>query len=268
MSWKNKFPKENRFFETENGILYYEDSLKILEKFPQENIDLLVTDPPYAISQKGKKISRKSLSSKSWKRNMDIRLDFGEWDWFETEKDFFEFTKEWFGKCVSLLKEKTWIYIFFDKQKLGYFDLFLAPYYNIRQRCVFVYCKVNPAPSFRKVNWLSATEFVWVGSKGKCKLKNFLQQKEMFNYMILPNKSSYGKTSHPTEKPEKLIERFIETSSYENEIVLDPFLGSGTTAVVAEKLNRKWIGTEINKEYCEIAKKRILEETSQLQLGL
>ncbi len=233
------------------------DCLELMKKLPDNSVDLIVTDPPYAISQKGNKLSRKSRSSKSWKRSMDIKLDFGEWDHFETDEDFFEFTENWFKECVRVLKPKGWIYVFFDKQKIGYFDLMLAPKYGIKSRTIFAWLKTNPCPSFRKVNWVSASEFVWVGSKGKCKLKNFLKQTEMFNYMLTPNKSIYGKTSHPTEKPESLIKKFILTSSNKGDLILDPFIGSGTTAVACKMLDRNFIGFELSEEYCEIARKRI-----------
>jgi DNA modification methylase len=124
---------------------------------------------------------------------------------------------------------------------------------------MFVWAKTNPTPSFRKVSWVSATEFVWVGSKGESKVKNFLTQKEMYNYALTPNKSSYGKTEHPTEKPESVIARFVKASSLEGDIVLDPFVGSGTTAVVSKKLSRSYIGIELNPKYIEIANKRINE---------
>jgi len=242
------------------------DCIEELKKLPDESIDCIITDPPYMISQKGKSIGRKSLSSKSWKRNMDIKLDFGKWDQFEDEKEFFEFTENWFKECVRVLKTKGWIYIFFDKQKTGYFDLILGPKYGVKSRTIFVWGKVNPAPSFRKVNYLSASEFVWVGSKGECKLKNFLKQNEMHNYMLTPNKSSYGKTTHPTEKPILVITKFILTSSNEGDIILDPFIGSGTTAIACLKLNRKFIGIEKEEEYFTMANERIQKELSQTKL--
>jgi len=244
------------------------DCIEEMKKLPDNCIDAIITDPPYAISQEGKKISRKSLSSKSWKRNMDIKLDFGKWDNFETENDFFKFTESWFKECIRVLKQKGWIYIFFDKQKTGYFDLILAPKYGIKSRTIFTWLKTNPCPSFRKVNWLSASEFIWVGSKGSCKLKNFLNQTEMFNYMLTPNKSIYGKTEHPTEKPEDLIKKFILVSTDKGDIILDPFIGSGTTAVACIQTGRKFIGIEINPKYVQIANERIkpyLEQTKLIQ---
>jgi len=199
---------------------------------------------------------------------MDIKLDFGEWDNYDTEKEFFDFTEEWFKECARVLKPKGWIYIFFDKQKTGYFDLFLSKKYGIKGRTVFAWLKSNPVPSFRKVNWLSASEFIWVGSKGECKLKNFLKQTEMHNYMITPNKSAYGETIHPTEKPLVLIQKFISVNTNEGDIVLDPFLGSGTTAVASIKLNRKFIGIEQSLEYVQIAEARLKSYLNPIQKKL
>jgi len=233
------------------------DCLIELKKLESESVDAIVTDPPYMISQANKSISRKSLSSKSWNRNMDIRLDFGKWDIFKDEEDFFKFTEGWFSECVRILKPKGWFYVFFDKQKIGYFDLFLGKKYGIRSRTVFTWLKSNPVPSFRKVNWLSASEFIWVGSKGDCKLKNFLNQKDMFNYMITPNKSAYGETIHPTEKPVVLLEKFVKVNTDVGGVVLDPFMGSGTTGVACKKLGREFIGIELDPEYCKIAQTRI-----------
>lgn len=236
------------------------DCLIELKKLPDESVDFICCDPPYMISQKGKSIGRKSLSSKSWKRNMDVKLDFGKWDQFKDEKEFFDFTESWFKECVRVLKPKGWMYIFFDKQKIGYFDLILGKKYGIKSRTIFAWLKSNPCPSFRKVNWLSASEFVWVGSKGECKLKNFLKQTEMFNYMITPNKSSYGKTIHPTEKPIVLIKKFILVNTNEGDTVLDCFGGSGVVGVACKELKRNFILIEKEKEYINIIKKRLSQE--------
>jgi len=245
----------------ETNHIYCINCLQGLKKLNDESVDCIITDPPYGVSQRGKKISRKSLSSKSWKRNMDIKLDFGKWDNFETEDEFFKFTESWFKECVRVLKQKSWIYIFFDKQKIGYFDLILAPKYGVKSRAIFTWLKTNPTPSFRKVNWLSASEFIWVGSKGSCKLKNFLNQTDMFNYMLTPNKSIYGKTEHPTEKPEELIKKFVLVSTHKGDLVLDPFMGSGTTAVVCKQTGRNFIGFEISQKYVDIANKRLSQQT-------
>ena len=233
------------------------DAIEVLKEIPDESIDLVIVDPPYFISKPGKKIGRKSKSGKS----MDVKLDYGQWDWFSSEDRFREFTEEWFKECVRALKTGGWIFVFFDKKKIWWFDSWLAPKYNVKTRDLFVWIKSNPVPSFRKMTFVSATEFIWVGSKGvESRIKNFLKQSEMVNYMITPNKAIYGKTDHPTEKPEALITRFVETCSREGEIVLDPFIGSGTTAVVCKRLSRNFIGIEKNKEYYDMAIKRLSEE--------
>lgn len=220
-------------------------------------MDCIITDPPYKISVEGSKIIR-TYKHYNWKRRSDIGLDFGEWDrkW-KTNKDYFIWTEEWFKECVRVLKDGAWIYIFFDKQKTGLFDLWLAPKYGIKARTIYVWVKTNPVPSFRKVNWNSGTEHIWVGSKGSGKLKNFKEQKYMANYFIYPNASAWKKTEHPTEKPEKLVSHFIEVNTNKDDIVLDPFLGSGTTAIAAKMLGRTFIGIEKSPEYCEIAERRL-----------
>lgn len=251
MDWKESFPKENRYFETNSGILYCGDALEVLPLLPSESIDLLITDPPYGVSKEGARITR-NREHYIWKRESDILLDFGEWDrQWQSDEEYFSWTEEWFKEVVRALKPKSWLFVFFDKQKIGIFDLFLAPKYGVKAKTIFVWIKSNPVPSFRKVNFVSSTEFIWVGSKGESKIKNFKSQKEMVNYFIYPNGSAYKETSHPTEKPLALIKHFIEVSSNEGEIVLDPFVGSGTTAIACEMLRRRWIGIEKSEKYCE-----------------
>jgi len=242
--------------EIENKIILG-DCIEELKRIPSESIDLVITDPPYFISQAGGKISRNYQHYK-WKRNSDILLDFGEWDreWNGIE-EYIGWTEEWFKEVVRVMKKGAWIYIFFDKQKIGIFDLILAPKYGIKSRTVFVWIKSNPTPSFRKVNWVSATEFIWVGSKGDSKLKNFKLQKEMNNYFIHPNGSSYKETNHPTEKPIRIIQHFIECSSNDGDLVLDCFAGSGSVGVACILSGRKYLLIEKNKEYFEMMMERI-----------
>ena len=268
MSWKDKFPKNNIYYQTENGILYNGDCVDIMAQFPEESIDLILTDPPYNISQEGNKIVRNKKHYK-WRAKTDISLDFGKWDrdW-SSDKEFLLWTEEWFSEFSAIAKQQAWFFIFFNKQKTGYFDLFLGPKYGIKARTIYVWCKTNPVPSFRKVNFNSATEVAWVGSKGGSKLKNFKEQKYMSNYFLSPNASAYKKTTHPTEKPITLFTHLVEVASNENDIVLDSFMGSGTTAIACERTHRKWIGIEKNKNYCEIIKSRVNDYTKQTKLNL
>ncbi len=258
MSWKDNFPKVNRFFETENGILYCGDCVGLLHFFPENSVDLIITDPPYMVSKKNNKFKGLDVFEKR-----TISLDFGDWDrGWENEEDYFNWVEKWFAEGVRVMKKDSWIYIFFSKERLGIFHLYLSPKYGIESRTIFTWVKPNPLPSVYKTNWRSATEFVYVGSIGNGKIKNFLGQNEMVNYMIMTNGSGYKKTKHPTEKPELLISRFVMANSLEGDLVLDFFAGSGTTLAVCEKYNRRWIGIEMNEEYCQMAKNRLEEIVS------
>lgn len=244
--------------EFELNKIYCMDCLEGLKKIPDNSVDLVVTDPPYNISQDKKELSRKTMKSPQFARRTSIRLDFGEWDKM-SDDDFEKFVGKYFKEIVRVMKDKSWGYICFAKEKVGILERLIKKF-NCKYRTIFVWCKSNPVPSFRKVNYNSACEFVVVFSKGESRLKNFLNQKEMSNYLITPNKSAYGKTIHPTEKPLILIEKFIKTSSNEQDVILDCFMGSGTTAVACKQLNRNFIGFEINPEYVKIANKRLAQQ--------
>ena len=239
-----------------------------MKKLKDNSIDCVITDPPFNISERGKDIQRKCLSSKMHKRNSNIKKNFGEWDIMK-EKDFKQFTEEWFKECARVLKKKGWCFIFFSKERIGYFTNPLSGLFiknGFKTRTIISWHKTNPVPSFRKMNFLSSCEFCIVGSKGEGRIPNFLMQKEMHNFFETPNKSSYGKTKHPTEKPLQLIEWLIKIGSNENDIILDPFLGSGTTAIACLKLNRKFIGIEKEEEYIKIAEKRLKPYLEQKKL--
>lgn len=125
--------------------------------------------------------------------------------------------------------------------------------------------KSNPLPHFTKTNYRSAFELCFYVSKGKPKTFNFISQRMCINthpYLI-----GKKETDHPTEKPICFIQKVVLVSSNEKDVVLDPYTGSGTTAVACERLNRRWIGIEINEKYCEIAAKRIKREIKLIKLG-
>lgn len=235
------------------------DAYDGLRELPDNSVDMVIADPPYNISQDSLSIKRNNLRSPSFKRAADVKLDFGEWDKW-TEEQFYEFTEKWFKECVRVLKPKGWFFSFFSKERIGYFcdprnGLFLQNGINVKT--IITWHKTNPVTSFRKMNYLSSTEFIVVGSKGESKIPNFLLQKDMHNFYETPNSSIYGETDHPTEKPVSLVKWLIITATNEGDLVLDPFMGSGTTAVAARSVGRNFIGFEIDENYCKMAKKRI-----------
>jgi len=234
------------------------DCLELLKEIPSESIDLLITDPPYNISKLNDNRDRSKLNSPIRRRESPLKYDFGEWD-NKTREEFMEFTKSWLIECCRVLKNGGTIISFFNKEDISFLG-WTAKDFGIRTRTILSWHKTNPVPSFRKVNYLSACEFLWIGSKGdKAWTFNFKQQKEMHNFFQTANKSSYGETSHPTEKPLSLIKHLIEIHSKENDLVLDCFIGSGTTSSACKELKRNFIGIEKNPEYIDMANKRLQE---------
>ncbi len=235
------------------------DCIDILKQISDETVDLLITDPPYFVSKENGDIR---ITGRK-----DISLDYGEWDrqWNNTD-EYFAWCEEWFKECVRVLKNGSWLYIFFGKRFLWYLQGVLFPKYGIEYKNILVWCKSNPAPSFRKANWLNATEFILVGAKGDSRIKHFTSQKDMINYFIHSNGSSYKETEHPTEKPINILKKLILTSSDEGDLVLDPFAGSGSTAIACIKTGRNYFCIEKDENYYSIAKERIEKETKNLNL--
>jgi site-specific DNA-methyltransferase (adenine-specific) len=245
----------------ETNKIYKMETMEFLKQLPDASVDLILTDPPYNISKLNDNRDRSKLNSPIMRRESPLKYDFGDWD-NKTREEFLEFTQSWLSECCRVLKDGGTIISFFNKEDISFLG-WTAREYGIRTRTILSWHKTNPVPSFRKVNYLSACEFLWVGSKGeKSWTFNFKQQKEMHNFFESPNKSSYGKTKHPTEKPLSLIKHLIEIHSNPHDLVVDCFIGSGTTAVASKQLGRDFIGCDINDDYIKMAESRLSETPS------
>ena len=241
------------------------DCMDILKELPDKSIDLVLTDPPYNISQKNFCVDRSKAKSAIMRRDKPLNYDFGEWDNMERQ-EFLNFTKDWFLECIRICKDGGTLISFFNKEDISYLG-WLGQDNGMRTRTIYTWHKTNPVPSFRKVNYLSACEFAWIGSKGdKTWIFNFGLQKEMHNFYETPNASSYKQTEHPTEKPLSLWQHFIKIHSNENDLILDCFSGSGTTAVACHNLNRRFICIEKDKEYYDASVERLKNAQAQLRL--
>ena len=228
MSWKDIFPKENRYFETENGILYCGDCLDVMEQFPKESVSLILTDIPYG------EVNRKSNGL----RNLDKK-----------DADLLNFKLETFLNFVKALTKGS-VYIWCGTEQISQIRGFLVD--NGFSTRVGVWEKTNPSPMNGQHIWLSGIELCAYGKKPKATFNEFCKN----TVWRFPSGRS---KLHPTQKSLALFKYLVNVSSNENDIVLDPFIGSGTTAVACENLNRRWIGIEINHDYCEITKQRILK---------
>lgn len=225
------------------------DCLKILRTFPDKCIDLILTDPPYNIwwKQEIELHGRKNIY-----HNKEIK----EWDAVNLKKLY----KTIFPIFDRILKDNGSIVMFTSQEGVGYAKD-IGKKHNLDMKSMMIWRKTNPIPQIRKKNYLSSFEcMVWLArwNDDFCNFTfNFLTQNEMHNVFEFPICSGAERTAHPTQKPLELIKKLVYIHSNENDLILDPFCGSGTTCVAAKMLKRNYIGIEINPDYVRIAQERI-----------
>ena len=251
------------------NTMYTGDCTKILyEKIDINSVELVFADPPYNLSGNGLK----------WKGNKtggDWYMINEEWDKM-TSSEYMQFTWKWIGGCHKVLKDNGSIYISCTYHNLAEVMIVLKQL-EFKINNTIVWHKTNAVPNMTKRVFTHSTEFVVWAVKGKGwifnyeALKNINPEKQkngstkqMRDVWTLPLvqgkerlKGQNGRAVHPTQKPEEMLKRIIIASSNKGSTVLDPFLGTGTTACVAQQLGRNWIGIEKSKRYIEIAKRRI-----------
>ncbi len=224
------------------------DALEILKQLDPKSVDLIFADPPYNLS------GENHLTCKSGKI---AKCDKGLWDQIE---NIHEFNRKWVEECVRVLKDDGTIWISGTLHNHPSIGVILKQL-NLWIINDIIWFKPNAPPLIQKNRFVPSTELIWVGSKSKRYFFNYEMAtilsngKQMRNLWEIP--AERHKTPHPTEKPEKLLERIILIGSKEGDTILDPFMGSGTTGVVAKRFNRNFIGIEIDEKYYDIAQKRI-----------
>ncbi|MFH1824183.1 MAG: site-specific DNA-methyltransferase [Candidatus Firestonebacteria bacterium] len=236
--------------------------IKIMSKIPNGKINLILTDPPYNASRGGISLPNNKTGGAYFKINE-------KWDMFGGYSDYINFTRSWINKADKLLTPNGSIMVCCSFHNIGEIIIVLKEL-NYKFINLITWKKANPMPNITKRMLTHSTEFVVWFSKDKGwtfnynEMKKYNQGKQLKDVWEFPLvqgferiKGEDGKTSHPTQKPLKLFRRLIEMGTNKGDIVLDPFIGIGTTAIAAKELDRKWIGIEINKKYIEIANKRI-----------
>lgn len=224
--------------------LYNGDCLEVMQQLINEGVkvDAVITDPPYNISRKTNFNTLKGASRNG--------MDFGDWD-----KDFDLIG--YIQVMSKLLKENANVVIFNDWKNL----------YDIKKECeknnitikrCLVLNKSNPAPFNRDRMFVNDVEFaLWGIYNSKNKPTNWTFNRENPVEKCVIDTTVQRSKLHPTMKDLKVIYKLVHLLSNENDIVLDPFMGSGTTGVACKKLNRKFIGVELDKEYFKIAQNRL-----------
>ncbi|MBR1764319.1 MAG: site-specific DNA-methyltransferase [Ruminococcus sp.] len=240
------------------------DTFKVLPLLPRESVDLLIADPPYNLTKSfnGSRFAKKKAA------------------------DYEEYTRRWLAAVEPLLKPTASIYVCCDWETSLIMGRVLGERFKLRNRITWQREKGRGA----KANWKNGMEDIWFCTMGDSYTFNLdavkirkkviapyrvdgrpkdWQETESGNFrdtcpsnfwddITIPFWSMPENTAHPTQKPEKLIAKIILASSNEGDVVLDPFLGSGTTSVAAKKLGRRYIGIELEEQYCLWAEQRLM----------
>lgn len=226
------------------------DCLELMKNIPDNSVDLVVTDCPYHIVQGGcTNIPRKDESSDIFnRRNTFTQANAKSGKLFDFNDIEF---KDWLPDIFRILKENTHCYIMINGRNMMKLQQ-EAEKVGFKFQNILVWNKGNTTPNRY---YLNACEFILMLRKGNAKNINNMGTKN-----VLDIKNIRGNKVHPTEKPFELMKILIENSSQENDVVLDPFMGSGSTGVACIKTNRNFIGIEIDEKYFKIAKERIEKE--------
>lgn len=240
------------------------DSFSVLPLLPEKCVDLLIVDPPY---------------------NLD--KTFGESGFAHmTDEEYAAYTEKWIALVTPLLKPDATIYVCCDWQSSPVIGMALQRHFTVRNRITWQREKGRGA----KANWKNAMEDIWFATCGRdytFHVDAVMQRRRViapyrdesgapkdweeseqgafrntypsnfWDDISVPYWSMAENTAHPTQKPEKLLSKLILASSDQGAVVLDPFAGSGSTAVTAKKLGRHYIGVERSPQYCVWAELRL-----------
>lgn len=224
------------------------DCNQVLKKVKAKSIDMIFADPPYNLSGKT------HLTVKSGK---PVTGNKGDWDIID---DYEKFTAEWLTECIRVLKDDGTIWISGTLHNHPTIGVMLK---KLEMWIVndIVWFKPNATPLLQTTRLAPSIELIWLAAKSKKYYFDYDLAKKINGGKQMRNmwqiNAQRHKTKHPTEKPEILLERIISIGSKKGDRILDPYMGSGTTGVVAKALGRKFLGIENDKEYFVNAQERI-----------
>ena len=233
-----------------NIILYNADSYKKIDDLVKKKVVVnhIITDPPYNISQ---------LNNFHTMKGYRFGIDFGKWD--SGEFDLYS----WIPQYSKLLSKNGSVIIFCSYRYISFLiKACESKEADLLVKDIIVWQKSNPMPRNISRRYVQDMEFaVWaVKKKAKWtfnKPKNISYLRSIFHTPVVSGKEKLG---HPTQKSLTLMENLISIHTNLNDVILDPFMGSGTTGEAAKHLGRKFIGIEQNQNFFEMAKKRLQRE--------
>jgi modification methylase len=238
------------------------DCIEELSRLPEASVDLVFADPPYNL-QLNNELFRPDNS------RVDAVDD--DWDKFGSFGAYDSFTRDWLTACRRVLKPHGSLWVIGSYHNIFRVGTILQDlgYWVLND---VIWRKTNPMPNFRGRRFTNAHEtMIWASMGPKAKytfnyeaMKSLNEDLQMRSDWLLPIcsggerlKQDDGRKTHPTQKPEALLTRVILASSHVGDVVLDPFSGSGTTAVAAKRLGRSFIGIEREESYAEAARARL-----------
>lgn len=239
-------------FNIKDGVIFNADSMLAFAYFAKKGIkfDHIITDPPYSISQKNNFSTMKNAKR--------VGVDFGEWDW-----DFNQ--RAWIKKYSELLKDGGSIIIFCSYKNISFIARELENL-GFFVKDFLQWKKTNPMPRNINRRYVQDSEFAIWAVKGKAKwvFNKPADVPYLRSCFITPVVSGPQRTAHPTQKSLKLMSEIIKIHTNKGELILDPFMGSGTTGLACLLNDRKFIGIELSEQYFEIAKNRLSSEDNLL----
>lgn len=251
--------------------LINDDCLKAMKDMPDESIDCVVTDCPYRIINGGnsnkndepggifnKRVYEKGDDGKTYlkgTKHVSLNGIFNDNNLYVRQGKLFKYNdikfSEWLPELYRICKPKSHIYIYISARNLKELQN-EAEKVGFKFQNIIIWKKNNSTPN---KYYLNSYEMILMLRKGKAKNINRMGTKN-----ILEIKNIIGNKTHPTEKPVELNKILIENSTNENEIVFDPFMGTGSCGIACKELNRNFIGIELDEKYFKIAKERIEKE--------
>lgn len=234
-------------YKSKYGTLFNVDSMELLKSLPDESIDLIVTDPPYPTTARGNAGNSGGMLQKDINKKGKV--------FTHNNIDCSEYAPEFF----RLLKDGSHCYVMTN-------HINLIKMLNTFTDCGFHFIKSLVWDKGNKIMgqyYMSQFEYILFFRKGKGVKINNCGTADILSVPNKKTKGEDGKNLHDTEKPVALMQILIENSTQENGIVIDPFVGVGSTALACIKSNRRFMCCELDEKYCDIAKERIEDLTNE-----
>lgn len=235
--------------------VYHGDSLEIIPGLEEESIDLLITDPPYNISTDFE-MSRDGTDGGKY-AGRDVSHDFGDWD-----KENLT-VSDWLPLFEPVLKENSTVIIFYDYMKVGELvETMESLNWTVRQPVVWH--KSNPIPQGYAVKWQEAVEMGMIATVNEGQGHNYQESEgQRHNVIETPICQGEERYEHPTQKPLSLFRPIYQWWTDEDDVILDPFCGTGSTLVTAKENGLEYIGVEKQEKWVDVSKERL--ERTQTQ---